>query len=104
MEQNGADDRVDLLLERAGRLVDAVERRSDSEPRNTTVKVDTRVDNRRSERAAWFAGTAAAVAMTIAILQAFQIHSLQGKYDRMQDYLNFIYQQAPGLRKPEKPQ
>lgn len=102
MERSGADDRDDLLLERCDRLLSALERRSEAEPHATTVKVDNRVDNRRSERAAWLSGAAALVAMTIAILQAFQIHSLQGKYDRMQDYLNFIYQQAPHLRKPEQ--
>jgi ferric-dicitrate binding protein FerR (iron transport regulator) len=110
MERSGADDRDDLsLLERCDRILAALERRSDAEPHSTTVKVDNRVDNRRSERAAWISGVAAAIAVTASILMAFQIQSqqaqiqtLEGRTDRMQDYLNFIYQQAPHLRKPEQ--
>lgn len=90
------------LLDRADRLIQLLEARPAD--RGVDVKVDNRVDNRTSERAAWLAGAAAAVAMTIAILQAVQIYALQAKYDRMQDYLNYIYQQAPSLRKPENPQ
>lgn len=89
------------LLERADKLIQLLEARPTD--RGVDVKVDNRVDNRSSERAAWVAGIAAAVAMTIAILQAVQIYALQAKYDRMQDYLNYIYQQAPSLRKPESP-
>lgn len=110
MERSGAEDRDDLsLLERCDRILAALERRSDAEPHNTTVKVDNRVDNRRSERAAWLSGIAAAVAVTASILMAFQIQAqqaqiqtLESRADRMQDYLNFIYQQAPHLRKPEQ--
>lgn len=95
------DEKIQRLLETADRLVAAVERKDAASGHGTMVKVDNRVDNRRSERAAWVAAVAATVAMTIAILQAFQIQVLQGKYDRMQDYLNYIYQQAPHLRQNE---
>lgn len=110
MEQaETADQSLARLLETAERLVEAVEKRGVAEPGSPVrVNVDNRVDNRRTERAAWVCGIACAVCFTIVITQAFQIHSLQraneamqAKYDRMQDYLNFIYQQAPYLRKPE---
>lgn len=105
-QQAEADAQSVELLGRADRLIQLLEHRR--EERGVDVKVDTHVDNRRPERAAWICGIACAVCFTIAITQAFQIHSLQrahetlqGKYDRMQDYLNYIYQQAPSLRKPE---
>lgn len=101
MPQSDDSQRVERLLETSERLVTAIENRR--EDRGVDVKVDNRVDNRSSERAAWVAGIAAAVAMTIAAMQAVSLYALQAKYDRMQDYLNYIYQQAPSLRKPEKP-
>lgn len=39
-----------------------------------------------------------AVLITICFFQASAISDLQRKYDRMQDYLNAIYAQAPQLR------
>ena len=94
------DRRLERLLKTSERLVLALEGRQ--EDRSVDVKVDNRIDNKNPERAAWVCSIMCAVAVTIAVLQAFQIQSLQSKYDRTQDYLNYIYQQAPHLRPPEK--
>ncbi len=105
--REGADDgQLSELIERADRLISTLGGKADQ--RGVAVSFDNRIDNSRSERAAWACGIACAVCLTIMIMQAFQIHSLQraneamhGQVNRMQDYLNYIYQQAPHLRKQE---
>lgn len=98
--EEGDGSSISDLADRADKLIEILAGKGDQ--RSVEVKVDNRVDNRRTERAAWACGIACAVCLTIAIMQALQLYALQAKYDRMQDYLNFIYQQAPYLRKPEQ--
>ena len=98
--REGADDgQLSELIARADQLISALGGKT--EQRGVAVSFDNRIDNSRSERAAWLCGIACAVCFSVALMQAFQLHFLQQKYDRMQDYLNVIYQQAPHLRKPE---
>lgn len=98
--EEGDGSSISDLADRADKLIEILAGKGDQ--RSVEVKVDNRVDNRRTERAAWVCGIACAVCLTIAIMQALQLYALQAKYDRMQDYLNYIYQQAPYLRKPEQ--
>lgn len=97
MTEPSTDDRLDRLSSVAERLAALV-----AEQRPTPAVKQENNFNIQPERAAWVCSIMCAVAVTIAVLQAFQIQSLQGKYDRNQDYLNYIYQQAPHLRPPEK--
>lgn len=48
--------------------------------------------------AVWVVVVMAAIIFTAAIQQGPRISNLERKADRLQDYLNAIYQQAPGLK------
>lgn len=87
-------------------LINAIDRLN-----RTAEKLDTKASNSVSYgnihfdtggMAIWISFTLTCVLAAVNIMQLANITKLESKYERMQDYLNAIYAQAPHLKPKDK--
>jgi uncharacterized protein with von Willebrand factor type A (vWA) domain len=87
---------IATLIRSIDKLNDTVERR------NTGASIGNSVINfNASGVVVWISLSCVAVLIVMNLMQGATITKLETKYDRMQDYLNAIYAQAPHLKPKE---
>lgn len=83
---------LDRTLERAERLIPLLG--SNNQTGTSTITVNA------GGIGVWLAMTCCAVATTLCLVMVLMYVDTNRKYDRMQDLLSVIYQQAPWLKEP----
>lgn len=90
------DAEVDEVIKRVNRAAERVEKMAEGGNRNTT-----RIEINAGGVGVWLAASSCAVMLVLNIALLFMLAGHDRKIERLQDYLQAIYAQAPHLKPKE---